>query len=166
MSGACASVEPVEAERAHVTGRVSVAFPFLIIGTAHVIAGGMVAAVTARTATETASWAAAYLVLVAGVAQVMLGGGQAYVCDLLPGTRTLGAQLVMWNTGNAAVLVGVTETRGWLVNAGGVLLVATLALTARATRGSHVEPWALIAFRAFQVVLVASVPVGLLLATR
>ena len=39
--------------------------PFGIAGVACIVAGGLVAAVTAPAATEHASWAAAYLVLVA-----------------------------------------------------------------------------------------------------
>lgn len=50
--------------------RANTALPFLAIGTACVIAGGFVAAVTAHAPAEHASWAAAYLVLVAGVAQM------------------------------------------------------------------------------------------------
>lgn len=146
--------------------RVRLATPFVLVGSLCVVAGGMVAAVTARAPTEHSSWTAAYLVLVAGVAQVGLGGGMASVPGCLPSARMVGVQLAMWNGGNTAVVAGTLADCVWLIDVGGVLLVATLVLSALVTRNASFRNWWWISFRVFQAVLLVSVPIGLMLARR
>jgi hypothetical protein len=146
------------------TRRVRVAAPFALLGCVCVVAGGTVAAVTAPAPTEHSSWTAGYLVLVMGVAQVGLGCGLALVPERLPSVLVLGAQVVMWNVGNAAVVIGTLGSWIWLTDVGGGMLVATLVLSARATWNAGSLRWAWIAFRLFQAGVLDSVPIGLLLA--
>jgi hypothetical protein len=80
--------------------------PFGIVGVICVVAGGLVAAVTAPAATEHGGRAAAYLVLVAGVAQVGLGFGQALLAPGPLSARLVAIEVAVWNLGNAAVLAG------------------------------------------------------------
>jgi hypothetical protein len=114
-------------------GRRHELLPFIVIGGVCVVAGGLVAAVTAPAPTEHGTWAAAYLVLVGGVAQAGLGLGQA---TFTTGTSTpvVAVQAAGWNLGNAAVLVGTLLGVTALVDLGGVLLVVTLGLLARGLR--------------------------------
>jgi hypothetical protein len=143
-------------------GRVRQAAPFVLVGVGCVIAGGLTAAVTAHAPTEHATWAAAYLVLVAGLAQVALGLGRAYLSEDAPTPVRLGTELVVWNLGNAAVIVGTLTGLPVLTDAGGVLLVVALVLFGFAAgRGPG---WARAAYRAVIVVLAVSIPVGLVLA--
>jgi hypothetical protein len=58
--------------------------PFLIAGIACVIGGGLLAAATAYVTTQKTAWATAYIVLVGGVAQIGLGAGVAWLSPLAP----------------------------------------------------------------------------------
>lgn len=143
--------------------------PFTALGIFCVVAGGCVAAATAPVPSTHGSWAAAYLVLVAGVAQVALGWGQALLAPHLPARRRVLAQVGTWNLGNAAVLTGTLTGVLPLVDAGGVILVIGLALLADATRGSAgpeagPRPWRLYGFRLLVLLLLVSIPTGLVLA--
>ncbi|GEL16365.1 hypothetical protein [Pseudonocardia asaccharolytica] len=149
-------------------GNVRAQLPFALIGIACVIAGGLVAAVTASAPSQQASWASAYLVLVGGVAQVGLGIGQAVFA---PGTSTrlVAAQVIGWNGGNAAVLLGTLLGILALVDVGGGLLVVTLALFVHSVRGAAprrtgLDRWLLRGYRLLVLIVLVSVPVGLLLA--
>lgn len=139
--------------------------PFAVLGMIFVIVGGLVAAATAPVASEHGSWAAAYLVLVAGVSQLGLGVGQAVLARRVPSRRVLGVELATWNVGNAAVVAGTLLGVTALVDAGGALLVVTLALAIQAVRGAVAPPrWALYGFRVLLLVLLVTIPIGLLLA--
>lgn len=143
--------------------------PFAVLGTGCVIAGGSVAAVTAASPTVHGTWAAAYLVLVAGVAQVALGVGRAVLATEPPTRPRVTAETLGWNLGNAFVLGGVLADLMPMVDVGGALLVAGLALFAHGVRGHGPDGaawtrWARHAFRALSLVLLVSIPVGLLLA--
>ncbi|GGX98123.1 hypothetical protein [Streptomyces anandii] len=143
--------------------------PFAAPGIACVVAGGLVAAATAPAPSTHGSWAAAYLVLVAGVAQVALGWGQAALAPRPPARGRVLAQAGTWNLGNAAVLIGTLTGVLTLVDLGGVVLVAGLALLADAVRGgvrhgAQSRRWQLYGFRLLVVVLLVSVPTGLVLA--
>jgi hypothetical protein len=95
---------------------------FAAVSGALIVAGGLVAAVNSAAPFAHGSWLAAYLVLVGGVAQLLLGVG----CLGLPvprlSARLRGAQLGLWNVGNAVVVGGV------LVDAVGVVVVGSLVL--------------------------------------
>ncbi len=141
------------------------AAPAAALGTACIVAGGLVAAVRAADPSEHGTWAAAYLVLVAGVAQVALAAGQALLAPRTPPTRTLAAELIAWNTGNAAVLVGTLGGATVLVDVGGALLTVALALLVSVVRSAgRRRGWALYAFRLLVLILLVSIPIGLVLA--
>jgi hypothetical protein len=143
--------------------------PFAVAGTGCVVAGGLVAAATAAAPSAHASWAVAYLVLVAGVAQVGLGLGQGALASRAPSGRRLALETGAWNVGNAAVLAGVLVGVGPLVDLGGALLVIALVLLVHAVRdgGRHdtrIARWTLYGFRLLVLILLVSIPVGLVLA--
>jgi predicted acyltransferase len=143
--------------------RPRAALPFALIGSGCVVVGGLVAAATAHVPSEHALWAVAYVVLIMGVAQIALGCGQAWLPTRVPSPRALTAQLLGWNAGNAAVLAGTLSGLVPLTDVGGVLLVCTLVLLLRGTRGA--EPgWLLRAYRLLVTVLAVSIPIGLILA--
>lgn len=146
-----------------------VAAPFAAVGTGCVVAGGLVAAATAPAPSTHASWAAAYLVLVAGVAQIALGLGQAVIASHPPSRRQVAAQVIGWNVGNAAVLAGTLTGALPLVDLGGALLVTDLALLIHAVRGglrrgTRTGRWARYGFRLLVLLLLVSIPIGLVLA--
>ena len=141
------------------------ASPFVALGTACVVAGGLVAAGVAMAPSELGSWAAAYLVLVGGVAQVALGVGQALLAPQQPGRRAIAAELTGWNAGNGAVLAGTLLSATWLADVGGALLVATMALALAGVRGAARRPsWPLHLYRALLALVLVSIPVGLVIA--
>lgn len=145
--------------------RWSSTLPFVAIGAACIVAGGMVAALTARNPTESATWAAAYLVLVAGVAQLALGTGQALLAGEPLPPRVVTAECLLWNCANTAVLAGTLLGVEPLIDAGGGLLVVALALFAhRARDATGRARWLLLTYRLLVAVLLVSIPIGLLLA--
>jgi hypothetical protein len=150
-------------------GSIRAYLPFAVIGTGCVVAGGLVAAFSALAPSEHASWAAAYLVLVAGVVQVGLGAGQAVFAPGVPRWLIV-AQAVGWNVGNASVLAGTLLGVAALGDAGGGLLAATLFLFVRGV-GAGAAPldsgsrrWLLRGYRLLVLLVLVSIPVGLVLA--
>lgn len=141
------------------------ALVFLAIGGACIVAGGLVAAVTGPFALVKGSWLAAYLVLVAGVAQIGLGVLQERLADRTPSRLLLTLEAGTWNLGNAAVIVGTLVSAPVIVDVGGALLVIALALFLAAVRRSGSAPRrTLWLFRGLVLVLLVSIPVGLVLA--
>jgi len=142
--------------------RARLAAPFLIVGVACVIVGGVTAAVTAHASSEHATWASAYLVLVAGVAQGALGVGQAQLVDQCPTPRRMASELISWNLGNGAVIAGTVIGTTLVVDVGGGLLGVALVLFAVAARGRR--GWLFALYRAVIVIVLVSIPIGLILA--
>lgn len=138
---------------------------FKVIGTAWIVSGGLVAAVTSPLRLEHGSWAAAYSVLVAGVAQYAFGVAQDALAPSRPSGRTITAELAAWNIGSAAVIGGTMVRMPLIVDGGGLLLVVALALMIRTVRGRGSGPaWALWTYRILLVVILVSIPIGLTLA--
>ncbi|HET7414823.1 MAG TPA: hypothetical protein VFI97_03905 [Arthrobacter sp.] len=138
---------------------------FKVIGTAWIVSGGLVAAVTSPLRLEHGSWAAAYSVLVAGVAQYAFGTAQGALAPSRPSDRTIAAELAAWNFGSAAVIGGTVVRVPLIVDGGGLLLVVALALMIRTVRGRGSGPaWALWTYRILLVVILVSIPIGLTLA--
>ncbi|WP_155855117.1 hypothetical protein [Actinotalea ferrariae] len=128
-----------------------------------VIAGGLVAGFTAPVATESSSWASAYLVLVAGVAQVGLGLGSSILAPRPPSRVSTIGTLGLWNLGNGSVLAGVLLDRTTLVDIGGIALVIALGLVLRTVRRSTGPALLLRAYWLLVAVLGLSIPIGLVL---
>lgn len=143
--------------------------PFTLPGVLCIVAGGLLAAVTASAPTQPTTWATAYLVLVGGVAQAGLGAGQILSTRYTP-RLVIAAQVVGWNLGNAAVLVGALSNRTGLVDIGGALLVVVLILLTRALVTAGTRPvtglwrWLRYGYGLLIILLIVSIPVGLVLA--
>lgn len=151
--------------------RLRLGQPFLVLAVASVVAGGMVAAASAHAPTEHPVWASAYLVLVTGVAQIGLVLGRVLLTPNAPRASALWRDLGIWLLGNVGVLVGTLTDRVWLVDVGGVLLVVALALCIWAvrahTRADHPRLQTVLwLYRLVVVVLLVSIPIGLILARR
>lgn len=138
--------------------------PFLILGTLAVIAGGVVAAVTRPTDFEKGSWLAAYLVLVGGVALVGLGAGQALLVDEPVGPALIRGQIVGWVSSAAMVVVGTLTSTPVLTAVGGAVLLGVLATFFVSVRGSSRKGAVLWCYQAILLVVVVSIPIGLVLA--
>ena len=134
-------------------------------GSASVILGGIVAAVTGPTGWSDGSWVAAFLVLVMGVGQIGLGVGQAFVGPRPPTRRTVVIESTLWNLGSLTVIAGTLMAAPLLVSFGGLALVIALTLLARVVRtaNQHGE-WLGRAYRSLVLVLLVSIPVGIALA--
>lgn len=138
--------------------------PALVIALGSTVAGGLVAAVTARAASEKTSWAAAYLVLVGGVATLGLALGRGFLSPDRASGRSLATELIVWVLGNALVFAGTLVDLTWLVDVGGAVLVIALALVVLGVRHGAGPRWARSVFTALVVILLVSIPTGLVLA--
>ena len=137
---------------------------FLVVGGACIVAGGLVAAVTEPLQLAHGSWAAAYLVLVGGVAQIALGSCQRALTGRETPMPVLLTELAAWNIGSALVIGGTLVRNPVIVDVGGVALVVALGVMARTVRGGAGPRWAVWTYRGVLAVLLASIPIGLVLA--
>lgn len=145
--------------------RWAAAAPMAIVGVLCVIAGGLLPAVTASVITRELAWLSAFLVLVAGVAAVALGFGQAFLGAHVPRGILVYAELVVYFAGNALVITGSLSGFPILTDVGGGLLVLALVGFVWGARGARgPRTWALYAYRAVIVILLVSIPIGLVLA--
>lgn len=137
---------------------------FVAVGFCCIIAGGLVAAVTAPTGFLAGSWVAAYLVLVAGVAQIGLGAGQSLLAARAASPPMVVSELFAWNAGSAAVITGTLIGSALIVGVGGLGLAVALGIFLFAVRRSRPGlRWQLMLYRALAAVLAMSIPVGLFL---
>jgi hypothetical protein len=153
---------------------VTPAIALTVLGVVCVVLGGLVAAVTAPLDLTHGSWAAAYLVLVGGVTQYAMGQARRMRPESVQPRAWGWAQVAAWNAGNVVVIVATVAAQPWLVDVGSAVLVAALAVALHAARTASVEaavpdgPWAptLVdwGYRVLLVVLLVSVPVGMVLA--
>jgi len=142
----------------------SASLPFRVLGTAWIISGGLTAAVTGPLQLEDGSWAAAFAVLIAGVAQYAIGVAQSALAGQASRRAVVG-ELVAWNAGSVAVILGTVVTLPLIVDFGGLLLVVALALMVVTVRGKGAGPtWARWTYRIVLVVILVSIPIGLVLA--
>jgi hypothetical protein len=157
----------VESTADRLVARWPAARPFVVVGGACVVAGGVVAAVTRPAGFELGSWLAAFLVLVGGVAQIALGGGQAWLAAQSPPSRRITLELAAWNVGAAMTIVGSLAAAPIVTTLGGIATVCALALFL-ATVGRHRSiagsstPWKL--YVGLTAIVLVSTPVGLVLA--
>lgn len=158
------SVPPFE-HGLSVADRCRWAMPFVGIGAASIVAGGLVAAVTRPTHFDLGPWVAAFLVLVVGVAQIALGAGQAWLADRRLQTVMLGGEALAWNLGAAATLVGSVRDTPIVTTAGAVATVVALAwFVAPVGKSTSGPRWARSVYLSGVAVLLVSTPVGVLLA--
>lgn len=139
--------------------------PFIGVGVACTVTGGLVAAVTRPTGFELGSWVAAYLVLVGGVAQIGLGVGQAWLAQEPPARREVRAEVVTWNLSIVATVVGTLVASPIVTTVGGVVLVVALGRFFAGVRtAGAASRTARTVYRGFAAILLVSTPVGLTLA--
>jgi len=101
----------------------------MIVGSCFVVLGGLVAAVTRPLDLENGSWVIAYLVLVWGSFQYLMGMGQKVLPSAPAPRRLVWAELIGWNAGSTAVVLGSLLDIPGFVDVGGMLLLLTLAST-------------------------------------
>ncbi len=153
--------------------RLVSASPWLVLGVIAVIAGGLVAAFVAHDPSQKPVWASAYLVLVAGVGQIGLALGRTMLPARPATPGAVARDFAVFALGNVGVVAGTVIDVVWLVDIGGALIVVALALMVWGVRGaSGKAPYTssgwlgglLLTYRVLVVVLLVSVPVGLVLA--
>jgi len=146
------------------------------LGSAAVVAGGLVAAVTGPLALARGSWAAAYLVLVCGVGQLAMAAARLLAPAVADGPADAPAaqarsarrgwqQLGTWNLANALVIAGTLaapRVSPWIVDIGGLGCVAAVVLAWLQAR-TLPRGFSSGAYRALLALLAVSIPVGLLL---
>ncbi len=138
--------------------------PFVVVGGVAIVVGGLVAAVTGPTGFDEGSWLAAYLVLVGGVALIALGFGQASFASRPPSSSTITGQLAAWILSTAVVVAGTLASRPALTAVGGGVLVAVLVSFVASVRGSGTGGRLVWLYRGTILVLLVSIPIGLVLA--
>ncbi|WP_167132106.1 hypothetical protein [Paramicrobacterium chengjingii] len=138
--------------------------PFLWVGTAAIIAGGLLAAVTSPLKLTHGSWASAYLVLIVGVALIFFGVTQSLLTRQVT-RRAITIEIGAWVLGSLAVLGGTVVGQPVIVDIGGAVLVIALIVFALAVRSGGVgrATAALWVFRLVLLVVVISIPIGLVL---
>jgi hypothetical protein len=160
MSG-MAVQDPMEA----LVARWSAARPFVVVGSVSIVAGGVIAAVARPSGFEMGSWLAAYLVLVGGVAQIALGGGQAWLAGARPRPGEIRAEVVAWNVGVVATIVGSLVALPVLTTLGGIATAVALVLFLAGVRVVGPAPAvARACYRGIAAIVLLSIPVGLVLA--
>ena len=146
-------------------GHRRAALPFAVLGAAAIIAGGLVAAAVARRPVQHLVWMSAYLVLIVGVAQYVFGVGQARLSQRAPSRPLVWTEWVVFNLGNAGVIVGTLLGRFGVVFAGTLLFAAGIALFLVGARGSWRSGW-LAGYRVLLGLILASSLVGLALSVH
>lgn len=136
---------------------------FFVLGTGFIIVGGLISALAPQLQWERGTWLVAYLVLVGGVGQAAIGPAQHLLAARPLRPTTVWVQLVAFNLGNALVIAGTLCGSPWVVDLGGVALVVTLVPSLLAVRAAP-RPRAAWLYRGLLVVLIVSIPIGLLLA--
>lgn len=145
--------------------RLRALVPPAVVGSMCIVAGGVVAAITAPLGLAHGSWMAAYLVLAAGVAQVVLGAGQALLAPRPPSRALLAWELTGWNVGGAGVIAGTLVGAPMLTTAAGAILTLTLALFVLGVRGSGSATRSVLwLYRLVLLILLVSVPIGVVMA--
>ncbi|HTO00076.1 MAG TPA: hypothetical protein VL068_05315 [Microthrixaceae bacterium] len=139
--------------------------PFLYVGSACIVAGGLVAAVTEPFSFEQGSWLAAYLVLVGGVAQIALGVGQAALLHGVLERNSIVRELLTWNLGSLGVMIGSLTGSALLTTLGGVILAVSLGsfLLGVRTPGRRSHRVLSVIYQGLATFVLLSIPVGLAL---
>lgn len=144
--------------------RWRLARPFLVIGAIAIVSGGLVAAATRPLDLELGPWLAAFLVLVVGVAQITLGGGQIGLAEEPPTTGVIWTEALLWNGGVAMTVLGTYGQQPLVTTLAAIPTIAALVLFASAGSGRQGPRWLQASHRAFALVILVSVPIGVALA--
>lgn len=136
--------------------------PFVVLGVLAIIAGGLVSGATAHEPSRFLMWLVAYLVLVVGAMQIVFGAGQAWLAVRLPGFGVIWGQWVVFNLGNAGVILGTYLQDTALVALGTLLFALALLWFLYATRQNRWRVWG-VAYRALLGLLFLSSCVGVVL---
>jgi hypothetical protein len=137
----------------------------LLIASAGIVVGGVVAACSRPLGLTRGSWLAAFLVLVAGVAQIALNVGQVWLAEVLPSPASVRAQTIAWNGGVAATIVGNLTALIFVTAVGGFGIVVALALFLAAVHeGSGAPRWVRLSYVTLAATVLLSTPVGIVLA--
>jgi len=115
------------------------ALPFLVIGIAAILAGGLIAAAVAHAPSRNMVWMVAYLVLVVGLAQAAFGAGQAALATKRVPLLMVIIELLLFNVGNAGVIAGTLAGTFMPVIVGTILLLLGLGLFYYRSRGDGRE---------------------------
>lgn len=132
------------------------------IGVGCIVLGGLIAAVTGPMQLEKGSWLAAYLVLIGGVAMCVLSLQHHYIDVAAPTARRQWAVTGLWSLGNVLVVTGALTSNALLTDAGGIVLWVVLVIALLNSRGAR-RVWVAWALRALYVILIMSIPIGLIL---
>ncbi len=143
--------------------RIPSAAPFLVVAALAIVGGGVFAAAMAHAPSRKLFWMVAYLVLVVGVTQTLLGIGQALLATRQTAAPVRVAECVVFNLGNAGVIVGTVLSVWPLVLVGTLLFAAALAIFLHATRHAR-GGWLIQVYRVLIVCIGGSAIVGLVLA--
>ena len=143
--------------------RINSVVPFLLVSALAIVGGGAVAAAMAHAPSRKLFWMVAYLVLVVGVTQAVLGIGQALLATRETAAPVRAVEWILFNLGNAGVVVGTMVSIWPLLLTGTLLFAAALAVFLYATRHAR-GGWTIYAYRALTAGLAGSAIVGLVLA--
>lgn len=140
---------------------------FSALGILAIVGGGLLAAFSARRPTHLKAWLSAYLVLVAGITQFGLAIGWQRLGQ--PAVVPAVLAFCFFNLGNLGVITGTVLARlrrsGYLVNTGGGLLAIAMILLAWSVSSRHAS-WTLVWFLALVIIILVSMPIGLILSAR
>jgi asparagine N-glycosylation enzyme membrane subunit Stt3 len=141
---------------------------FGAVSVAAVVAGGLLAAFSARRPSRLASWASAYLVLVVGAVQFGLVVGWKSLGS--PDAELALAALSLYNLGNIGVLLGtVLKFRlthyPVMVNFGGGLLALAMVLLVWVVRNAGTS-WTFAWLLALVLAILIGMPTGLIMSAR
>jgi nitrite reductase (NO-forming) len=146
---------------------------FFAAGIAFMLAAAVFGAISEATGVWWQHWVALHLLFLGGISQLVLGAAQFFTCAFLatdpPSRRLIGAQLGAWNAGTILIAIGVPTATTPLVDAGGILIAAGLALFVAALvtmdrRSLQQARWALRWYQASAACLGAGALLGVLMA--
>lgn len=142
----------------------TISLPFRLVGVVAIVAGGLIAAATARAPTQPIVWMVAYLVLITGIVQYVLGVGlEQLPRKTVPTVTKWGTWLVL-NAGHIGVIAGTLAT-SFVVLMGGTLLYDIAILwMAWAIRANH-QPKKATGYWVLVAIMFISSVIGLALST-
>ncbi|MEO8862767.1 MAG: hypothetical protein ABI354_00390 [Candidatus Saccharimonadales bacterium] len=143
-------------------------YPLLVTGIAAIVGGGVMSAAAARHPSYLSSWAVAYAVLVIGVVQILIAVSVEHLAVAKISRRLVWTLFVLFNSGNAAVLIGTAQkynsgNNNFVYVGGGAIAVAML-IAIYSVRHAKAS-WALIMYYVVVVIVMASMTIGMALSS-